>query len=198
MTFCFSIVSCGGTPLCQYCASTGNFDLFFQSQFARAQHADGLTIYRVDDFDWGVYSDRRGALFVCVVRRGTQQALLKRALHEMRTRFFRMFGDADLSSAPAFLFQAEFEPQLESICSRMEGAHAARAVRAPVETVDADELTPLTGAKDIGQRRTRGQGMGRWAMLLAALLLAVLVTFYALFAAKCGMRLNNCYEHAKG
>ena len=211
MTFCYSLICYGDNPLCQHGAESGNFDLYYQSKFANQKYSEGFTIFKVDNYDWGIYSDKRGILFICVVKKNTSQELLKRIISDIRTRFFRMFDYADWSNLPSFAFQSEFEPQLINVCSRTDlvqttiNSHTIddnskvptkkRNVH-EIEEMQVDEYTPLnrdfSSEPSILQNR-RKWSMNKFVLFLFVVILTILITFYIIFAVKCGPLLNNCY-----
>ena len=114
MSFCYALVCKGEVPLCQYCAVSGNFDLYYQKFLSNAEPNEDITLFKSDGYIWGVKKTPEELSFLCVVRDDCDKDIIVKILNEIRNKFLKNYGTI-WREATRFSLQSAFEPFLVEI-----------------------------------------------------------------------------------
>ncbi|EAY21290.1 hypothetical protein TVAG_166650 [Trichomonas vaginalis G3] len=196
MVFCYALISKGTTPVCQHCAVSGNFDLYYQKFLPKDKSKDGIVILKVDGYIWGILSDEDDLNILCVVRESCEKQMLVKILNEIKTVLHRYLKTrpTDWENASTFSLQAAFEPSLRDICRTLDRSPANLAEIVPpsiaeLESSDADEYNLLLGNNTPGVRsigyRARKRKIIKIVAFVAILVIVALI-IYLLLAYFCG------------
>lgn len=202
MAFCYALISKGGTPVCQHCAVSGNFDLYYQKFLPKDHSKDGIVILKVDGYVWGILSDDKDLNILCVVRESCEKQMLIKILNEIKSvlqRFLKV-NPGEWERASTFSLQSSFEPSLRDICRVLEQAPSLTEIVPPsmseLESSDVDEYNLLlnngaSGVRTIGHRARKRRFL-KYGIIAAAIFILVLLIYLILSFFCGGFTIPNC------
>lgn len=114
MSFCYALVSRDNVPLCQHCAVSGNFDLFYQKFIPKDSSSEAIKMVAVDGYIWGTKKAEEGLNMLIVVRDNCNKDIIVKTLEEIYNRFVKMYNK-EWKRASTFSLQTSFEPTLIEI-----------------------------------------------------------------------------------
>ena len=188
MTFCYALVCNGETPLCQYCAVSGNFDLYYQKFLSKAESNEDITLFKSDGYIWGIKKTSEDLSFLCVVRDDCDNDIIVKILNEIRNKFLKNYASI-WKDATRFSLQSAFEPFLIEISNLVpQKALTLNEIVVPnsfneIESSDTEEFLLRSSFKSPSKRAiswesfTNGLKKHKYHILIALIVIIFIIYF---------------------